>query len=120
MYALLAKREQDNEVIAQAFATLMNRIDSLESRLETYGAVLKLGVVDAIDFKSYGKPMFLECSTAGAPAAARIPDNWDEEKYGVWTGAPLAPHTFYSDIPSNKVYFNFRCTNSVNDWVALN
>lgn len=119
IYALLAKREQDNFVIAQAFATLMDKIESLEVRLATYGAVLRLAVMDAAEYMTCGKPMFLLSSQSGAPAAANIPDNWDEEKYGVWTGVPLSPNTFYTDS-AGKVYFAPRCTNSTSDWKLLN
>lgn len=120
VYALLAKREIESEVIAQTFAYLKAEIDSLNERLKNYGDIIRMAVVDSVDYKTCGKPMFLECSTAGAPNASRIPNDWDEDEYGVWTGVPLAPHSFYYDITSKKVYFAPRCTNSTADWILLN
>lgn len=120
VYGLLGKREQDNEVIAQVFAWVKAEIDGLKARLNGYGVVARLTSIDALDYKSYGKPMFLQSSTAGAPSASVIPDNWDAEEYGAWTGVPLAPNSFYTDLASKKVYFAPRCTNSTADWIALN
>lgn len=120
IYGLLGKRQADNGVIAQAFAWVKSEIDGLKARLNNYSLDAKLAVVDALAYMTGGKPMFLLASTAGAPSASIVPDNWDEEKYGVWRGVPYAANMFYTDTASKKVYFAPKVTNSTADWIALN
>ena len=82
--------------------------------------MVQVASVDTLELKTYGKPMFLRASTGGAPSTSVVPDNWDEEKMGVWTGVPMAPSSFYTDLVNKKVYFAPQCTNSTNDWILLN
>lgn len=120
IYGLLGKRTMDNEVIAQAFAQVKSEIDGNKAQMFGYGANVQFGELDAIERKTYGKPMFLKARVEGAPSESIIPENWDESKYGVWTGVPLAPNMFYTDMVNKKVYFAPECTNSVSDWILLN
>lgn len=120
IYGLLGKRTMDNEVIAQTFAQVKAEIDGNKAQMFGYGANVQFGELDAIERKTYGKPMFLKARVEGAPSESIIPENWDESKYGVWTGVPLAPNMFYTDMVNKKVYFAPECTNSVSDWILLN
>lgn len=109
-------------VIAAAFAEQDARIKLLERRLTDSLARINafVGLLDAEDYFRYTAPLWLECSTAGAPAAARVPDNWDLDKMGVWMGVPRFVGQVYVDTASKKVYMAVAVTNSTNDWVLLN
>lgn len=120
IYGLLGKRTMDNEVIAQTFAQVKSEIDGNKAQMFGYGTNVQFGELDAIERKTYGKPMFLKARVEGAPSESIIPENWDESKYGAWTGVPLAPNMFYTDMVNKKVYFAPECTNSVSDWILLN
>jgi hypothetical protein len=67
-----------------------------------------------------GVPDVLVSSMAGAPSAANIPDNWDEETMTVWNGCPRKIGQQYVDKASGKVYYAIKVTGSTADWVALN
>ena len=109
-------------VIAAAFAEQDARIKLLERRLTDSLARINafVGLLDAEDYFRYTAPLWLECSTTGAPAAARVPDNWDLDKMGVWMGVPRFVGQVYVDTASKKVYMAAAVTNSTNDWVLLN
>ena len=109
-------------VIAAAFAEQDARIKLLERRLTDTLARINafVGLLDAEDYFRYTAPLWLECSTTGAPAAARVPDNWDLDKMGVWQGVPRFVGQVYVDTASKKVYMAAAVTNSTNDWVLLN
>ena len=109
-------------VIAAAFAEQDARIKLLERRLTDSLARINAFVflLDAEDYFRYTAPLWLECSTTGAPAAARVPDNWDLDKMGVWMGVPRFVGQVYVDTTSKKVYMAAAVTNSTNDWVLLN
>lgn len=109
-------------VIAAAFAEQDARIKLLERRLTDSLARINafVGLLDAEDYFRYTAPLWLECSTTGAPAAARVPDNWDLDKMGVWMGVPRFVGQVYVDTASKKVYIAAAVTNSTNDWVLLN
>ena len=109
-------------VIAAAFAEQDARIKLLERRMTDTLARINafVGLLDAEDYFRYTAPLWLECSTTGAPAAARVPDNWDLDKMGVWQGVPRFVGQVYVDTASKKVYMAAAVTNSTNDWVLLN
>jgi hypothetical protein len=109
-------------VIAAAFAEQDARIQMLEKRLtDTLNRINAfIGLLDAEDYFRYTAPLWLECSTTGAPAAARVPDNWDIDKMGVWAGVPRFIGQVYVDTAGKKVYMATAVTNSTNDWSLLN
>ena len=109
-------------VISEALAWVDERIKLLEARLTDEYNRIKVYAKDihAEDIYQYEVPAVLECSTAGAPAAARIPDNWDLDTMGVWSGVPRFIGQEYVDKVSKKVYKAVTLTNSTNDWVILN
>lgn len=80
---------------------------------------LKARIAAMVADNDYRKP--LESTTAGAPSAANVPDNWNEETMGVWNGCPRFTGHEYIDKASKKLY---RClcepTNSTSDWTAMN
>ena len=41
--------------------------------------------INAKDYYKLGVPMVLYSSTAGAPSAANVPDNWDNDTMGLGT-----------------------------------
>ena len=109
-------------VIAAAFALLNERVADLEKRLT--GIFDRIDVfarnVDAEDYLKNGIPMVLYSAESGAPASARIPQNWDQDKMGVWTGVPFNIGQMYVDKVNGKVYVAKALSNSTNDWAVLN
>ncbi|MBR1687039.1 MAG: hypothetical protein IJ710_00705, partial [Prevotella sp.] len=83
-------------------------------------AKLKAQVVEAEELLTLATPRILTSKVAGAPSAANIPGNWDEETMGVWYGCPRFVGQRYIDQASKKVYEAVTLTNSTADWVALN
>ena len=121
--ALLANIDQATiPIICEAFAYLKAEIDGLKASLYDAANLLKLSVgsVDTGELYRYGVPAVLYCDTAGAPAAARIPANWDEKTMGVWTGVPRFLGQVYLDRASKKVYMSSVMNYNTNDWVVLN
>lgn len=123
LFQLLSRIDNSTvPVIAAAFAQQAARIALLEGRLTD---TLERIDVFARDLHvervfRYNSPDILECLTAGAPAAARVPRNWDNKTMGVWSGVPRFAGQIYVDKVSKKVYFAVAVTNSTNDWVLLN
>lgn len=82
-------------------------------------AGLKARIAAMVADDEYRKP--LESSVAGAPSAANIPTNWNEEAMGVWNGCPRFTGQEYIDKASKKLY---RClcvpTNSTDNWTVMN
>lgn len=109
-------------VVSEAIAYLSERVASLEKALILAENRVDIicRTINATEVFRYGVPVVLECTVAGAPAAARVPGNWDSKTMGVWTGAPRFVGQMYSDKAGKKVYFAPVITNSVNDWVLLN
>lgn len=95
-------------VIAEALLAL---------KAENIGLKAQLAAKQADD--DYRAP--LESSVSGAPSAANVPSNWNEETMGVWQGCPRFTGQEYIDKASKKLY---RClctpTNNVSDWTAMN
>lgn len=109
-------------VVSEAIAYLSERVASLEKALILAENRVDIicRTINATEVFRYGVPVVLECTVAGAPAAARVPGNWDSKTMGVWTGAPRFVGQMYSDKAGKKVYFAPVITNSVKDWVLLN
>lgn len=109
-------------VVSEAIAYLSERVASLEKALILAENRVDIicRTINATEVFRYGVPVVMECTVAGAPAAARVPGNWDSKTMGVWTGAPRFVGQMYSDKAGKKVYFAPVITNSVNDWVLLN
>ncbi len=120
IYALLAKRKQDNEVIAEAFAFLSRKIDALVSRVKTYEAKLKVAEIDTKTYKVMNRPTVLRNSVAGAPSADNVPSNWDASLYGAWQGGAISFEQSYVDTASGKWYRPISVTNTPADWVPMN
>lgn len=118
--ALISNMDQSTvPVISAAFAQIDAEINGIKEALKGYSINIQVNTVDSLEYKTYGKPMYLTCSTAGAPAAARIPNEWDVNKHGYWTGVPYAPNMFYTDTAEKHVYYAPVCTNSTADWIQL-
>ena len=120
IYALLAKRKQDNEVIAEAFAFLSRKIDALVSCVKTYEAKLKVAEIDTKTYKVMNRPTVLRSSVAGAPSADNVPSNWDASLYGAWQGGAISFEQSYVDTASGKWYRPISVTNTPADWVPMN
>ena len=121
--ALLANIDRATiPIICEAFAYLKSEIDGLKASLYDATNLLKLsvGTLETGELRRYGVPAVLYCDTAGAPAAARIPTNWDEKTMGIWTGVPRFIGQVYMDRVSKKVYMNPILNYNTNDWVVLN
>ena len=110
------------EVIAQALAELYARYAALKAKLTERGSDfdLKARTVDTEDELVCGVPRVLYSSIAGAPSAAVMPDNWDEDKYGAWTGVPRDRRQEYVDGAGKWYKPTYRLTNSTEDWIAIN
>lgn len=82
--------------------------------------VVKAQSVECDDILTLGVPNVLYSGVAGAPSAANIPDNWNEETMTVWNGCPRKIGQQYVDKVSKKVYYAVAVTGSTSDWVVLN
>ena len=109
-------------VISAAFAWMDARIRLLESRLvDAYNRIdIYAKKVYAEDIFVFNTPMILESLEAGAPAAARVPKNWNQDTMGVWSGVPKKVGQVYIDRSSKKVYVATNLSNSTNDWSLMN
>ncbi|MBP5172801.1 MAG: hypothetical protein J6W74_00125 [Bacteroidales bacterium] len=120
---LLANIDQSTvPIICATFAKMQAEIDGL--KLALYDAVNLLRIsamrIDTAELYRYGVPETLYCDTAGAPAAARVPKNWDAVTMGTWAGVPRFVGQKYVDRINKKVYVAYTVSNSTNDWVILN
>jgi len=111
-------------VVAEALLYLYNENKALRELLSGKdNAVLpyiKAQTIECVDKMTLGVPDVLESSVEGAPSAANVPDNWDEETMTVWDGCPRKIGQQYVDKASKKVYYAVAVTGSTSDWVALN
>lgn len=111
-------------VIAEAMLYLYNENKALRDLLTgNDNAVLpyiKAQTIECENRNVLGVPDVLECSVAGAPNAANVPDNWEEATMNVWNGCPRKIGQHYVDKDSKKVYYAVAVTGSTSDWVALN
>ena len=120
---LLANIDQSTvPVICNTFAKMQAEIDGLKDSLYAAINLLRFSAqrVNAAEFYISNTPRVLRCKVAGAPAAARVPDNWDEKTMGTWTGAPRSLDQIYIDQTSKKVYQAWQVSGSTNDWIVLN
>lgn len=111
-------------VVAEALLYLYNENKALRELLAGKdNAVLpavKAQSVECDDILTMGVPNVLYSSVEGAPSAANVPDNWDEETMTVWNGCPRKVGQQYVDKVNKKVYYAVAVTGSTNDWVVLN
>ena len=121
--ALLANIDQSTvPVICNAFAKMQAEIDGLKASLYDAVNLLRFTAkrVNAAEYYISNTPRILRCKVAGAPAAARVPDNWDDKAMGTWTGAPRSMDQVYIDQTSKKVYVPWQVSGSTGDWIVLN
>ena len=111
-------------VVAEALLYLYNENKALRELLAGKGnavlPVVKAQSVECDDILTLGVPNVLYSSVEGAPSAANVPDNWDEETMTVWDGCPRKIGQQYVDKVNKKVYYAVAVTGSTDDWVALN
>ena len=111
-------------VIAEALLYLYNENKALRELLagkdNAVLPVMKAQNVECDDILTLGVPNVLYSGVAGAPSAANVPDNWNEETMTVWDGCPRKIGQQYVDKVNKKVYYAVDVTGSTNDWVALN
>ena len=111
-------------VIAEALLYLYAENKALRQMLTGKdNAVLpfvKAQQMECEDMLTLGTPTILTSKVEGAPSAANVPDNWNEETMTVWNGCPRKIGQQYVDKVSGKVYYAIKVTGSTNDWVALN
>ena len=120
---LLANIDQSTvPIICATFAMMQAQIDGLKASLYDAVNLVRFSAmrVDTAELFRYGVPETLYCDTAGAPAAARVPKNWDEATMGLWTGVPRFIGQKYVDRSGKKLYVAWTVNNSTNDWVILN
>lgn len=90
--------------------------DGLISSLDRFGDV----ACESISSRSIpmvcGRPLILY--GAGVPSAGTVPDNWDAETMGEWTGAPcfVGQHYIDTSASSGGEYYA-KGTDSVSDWI---
>jgi len=111
-------------VVAEALLYLYNENKALRELLagkdNAVLPVVKAQSVECDDILTLGVPNVLYSGVEGAPSAANVPDNWDEETMTVWNGCPRKIGQQYVDKVNKKVYYAVAVTGSTNDWVALN
>lgn len=111
-------------VIAEALIHLYNENKTLRELLagkdNAVLPVVKAQSVECDDILTLGVPNVLYSSVEGAPSAANVPDNWNEETMTVWNGCPRKIGQQYVDKASKKVYYAVAVTGSTSDWVVLN
>lgn len=120
---LLANIDQSTvPVICNTFAKMQAEIDGLKAALYDAVNLLRFTAkrVNAAEYYISNTPRVVRCKVAGAPAAARVPENWDDKTMGSWTGAPRSMDQIYVDQVSKKVYVPWQISGSTNDWVVLN
>lgn len=104
-----------------ALAIILNsqnsRIEALENALR-HG--LKSLIVDELEirhkfnqFVSVGNSYL---RGAGAPSADVVPENWNEDEYGPWTGVPQFVGQRYLNTSTNK-WYTAKGNSAVSDWV---
>lgn len=122
--SLYATFEISLSVVAEALLYLYNENKALRELLagkdNAVLPVVKAQSVECDDILTLGVPNVLYSSVAGAPSAANVPDNWDEETMTVWDGCPRKIGQQYVDKVNKKVYYAVAVTGSTGDWVALN
>ncbi len=90
--------------------------DGLISALDRFGDV----ACESISSRSIpmvcGRPLILY--GAGVPSAGTVPDNWDAETMGEWTGVPcfVGQHYIDTSASSGGEYYA-KGTGSVSDWI---
>lgn len=111
-------------VVAEALLYLYNENKALRELLagkdNAVLPVVKAQSVECDDLFTLGVPNVLYSSVEGAPSAANVPDNWNEETMTVWNGCPRKIGQQYVDKVSGKVYYAIKVTGSTSNWVALN
>lgn len=111
-------------VIAEALLYLYNENKALRELLtgkdNAVVPVVKAQEVVCEQVTKFGSPDLLISLVEGAPSAAVVPDNWDEDTMDVWNGCPRFIGQKYIDQVAKKVYLAVTLTASTNDWVALN
>lgn len=111
-------------VVAEALLYLYNENKALRELLagkdNAMLPVVKAQSVECDDLLTLGVPNVLYSSVEGAPSAANVPDNWNEETMTVWNGCPRKIGQQYVDKVNKKVYYAVAVTGSTSDWVALN
>lgn len=111
-------------VVAEVLLYLYNENKALRELLagkdNAVLPVVKAQSVECDDILTLGVPNVLVSSVAGAPSAANVPDNWNDETMTVWDGCPRKVGQQYVDKASKKVYYAVAVTGSTSDWVALN
>ena len=111
-------------VVAEALLYLYNENKALRELLagkdNAVLPVVKAQSVECDDILTLGVPNVLYSSVEGAPSAANVPDNWNEETMTVWNGCPRKIGQQYVDKVNKKVYYAVAVTGSTNDWVVLN
>jgi len=111
-------------VIAEALLYLYNENKALRELLagkdNAVLPVVKAQTIECDDILTMGVPNVLYSSVEGAPSAANVPDNWNEETMTVWNGCPRKIGQQYVDKVNKKVYYAVAVTGSTADWVVLN
>ena len=111
-------------VVAEALLYLYNENKALRELLagKDNAALpyIKAQTIECVDKMTLGVPDVLVSSVEGAPSAANVPDNWNEETMTVWDGCPRKIGQQYVDKVNKKVYYAAAVTGSTSDWVALN
>ena len=111
-------------VVAEALLYLYNENKALRELLAGKNnamlPAIKAQSVECDDILTMGMPNVLYSSVEGAPSAANVPDNWNEETMTVWNGCPRKIGQQYVDKASKKVYYAVAVTGSTSDWVVLN
>lgn len=111
-------------VVAEALLYLYNENKALRELLagkdKAVLPYIKAQTIECVDKMTMGVPDVLVSSVEGAPSAANVPDNWNEETMTVWNGCPRKIGQQYVDKVSGKVYYAIKVTGSTGDWVVLN
>ncbi len=110
-----AAAEAANTAAEGVFPALDANILRLVSGLDDFGDVKCRSLSsDGIPMVC-GRPMILH--GAGVPSASTVPDNWDAETMGEWTGAPTFTGQHYIDTSASSGGEYYAAgTSSVADW----
>lgn len=105
-------------VIAEALATLFAAVEGIQDKLENGIGSLKvnhLRIGRRLDGLFAEGPALVG---AGAPSAAIIPESWDYDTFGEWTGIPQYIGQEYFDSV-NKIWYKAGGTSAVSDWIRI-
>lgn len=110
--------DEKDSVVAAHIVALTSRIEAIEKALVSGLGSLSVDNLSVRNLFSRLGGGNAALKGEGAPAAAAVPEGWDESLWGIWAGIPSFFGQFYFDTTGNHLYFA-KGTDAVSDWVLI-